>query len=287
MTRAELYIPELMSLGERPVWDERTGQLWWVDIDAGTVHRLDSDGTLSSRKYADTVGCLGLREHGGLILGTSGGLMLVDADGDVERTIAVPGVGDGQFFNDGVPDPSGRFLAGTSTADVTPGAATLWRLEPDMSLHAVLTGISESNGLGWSSDGRTMYYADSGTTDLTVHDYDPATGVAGPGRVLIHLDDGGVPDGFALDAEGDIWLAVWGGRSVRHYNPHGVELGRIDVDADHVTCPVFAGPDLDLMVITTAYGYLADADRDRQPSAGALFSARPGVRGRPATRFAG
>ena len=169
------------ALGERPVWDDRTGELLWVDIDAGVLHRYRSGAPATARGYAPSVGAVALREKGGAVLAVTDGFLLVDADGEPGGPVVRPaGMESDRFFNDGACDPAGRFLAGTATAALTPGAGALYRLDLDGTVSTVLDQITESNGIAWSQDGATMYYVDSGTQDVRAYGYDPATGAVDP-----------------------------------------------------------------------------------------------------------
>lgn len=281
--------PTHAMLGERPVWDERTGTLVFVDIDRGELHRFSPGKDVSTVAVATSVGCVGLRENGGVVLGTDAGFVLADATGGVrQEPIVPPGMTAAHFFNDGACDPAGRFVAGTSTAERTPGAATLYTLEPDGSASVVLPEVTESNGVAWSGDGRRMYYVDSGTQDVTVFDYDLTDGTVSNGRTLFSIaEEDGVPDGLIVDAEDNLWLALWSGHGLRRYRPDGVLLTEIVLPVKDVTCAAFGGDDLSALYVTTSRGYLLPEELDEYPHAGDLFVLRPGVTGRPTSRFAG
>ena len=143
-----------------------------------------------------------------------------------------------------------------------------------------------SNGLGWSPDQRTMYSVDSKPGTVWARPYDAVTGEVGPRRSLIEIRDG-TPDGMCVDTEGHLWVAIWGGSQVRRYTPDGVLAGIVEVASPNVTCPVFAGPDLDVMVITSATQDLEPDLLAASPDAGKLFVAHVGQRGLPATPWAG
>lgn len=275
------------ELGERPVWDDRSGSLVWVDIDAGELHRFTPGAEDIAVKVARSAGFVALRENGGVVLGTEAGFVLADETGAVrEDPIVPPGMTADHIFNDGAVDPAGRLFAGTVTTDTAPGAAALYRLDPDRSVHTVLSDVTESNGVDWSADGRRMYYADSGGQDVMVFDYDLATGSVSDGRVLIHVDESdGVPDGLIVDADDNLWIAIWGASCVRCHHPDGRLLSQFTLPTAHVTCPAFGGADLTDLYVTSARAELEDLEH--QPHAGDLFLLRPGARGRPAARYRG
>src|SRR5581483_5009459 len=109
-------------------------------------------------------------------------------------------------FNDGACDPAGRFLIGTCSTDGSRGQGALYSVEPHGTVTQLLSGITESNGLAWSLDGRTMYYIDTGTPKIQRYSYDPLTGTLGDRGVLIGFSQGeGIADGLIVDAEGSLW----------------------------------------------------------------------------------
>ncbi|MDX2974056.1 SMP-30/gluconolactonase/LRE family protein, partial [Kribbella solani] len=195
--------------------------------------------------------------------------MLIDEDISWMRT------------NDAKCDPYGRLWVGTMADDASPRTGSLYRISADWTRTTVLTGVSISNGLGWSPDGRRMYYIDSPIKTVDLLDYDPSTGNAVARRVLIDTAEyAGMPDGMAVDAEGCLWVAFFGGGAVRRFSPGGSLLTTIEVPDRYVTSCAFAGPELDHLVITTGQG-------PDSAAGGNLFVARPGVPGLPTAAFAG
>ncbi len=148
----------------------------------------------------------------------------------------------------------------------------------------MLDPVTISNGLGWSPDGRLLYYADSATKRVDVFDYDLETGDLSGRRTFAEFADG-EPDGLTVDAAGRVWVAVWGAGQVRAFDPDGSPHTVVPVPAAHVSNCTFAGPDLDILVITTATeGRTAD-DLAGEPDAGRLFACKPSATGLPATPF--
>ena len=184
-------------------------------------------------------------------------------------------------MNDGGCDPDGRFYCGSMAYDQSAGAAALYRLDPDRSVHVVLEGLTISNGLEWSPDGARAYYVDTATRRLDVFDYDLASGLSGR-RPLVEI--GGDPDGLTVDARGGVWVALCGGGAVHGYTPEGGLAEVVDVPTPKVTACTFGGPRLDELYITTSREHVDPAD---DPLAGALFRAEVGVAGLPARGFAG
>jgi len=278
----DVVLDATARLGEGPVWDARTSTLRWVDIEAGQVHRFDpASGTDTFFEVGETVGTVAVRAAGGLVCATASGLYTcLDDGGQRTRLHEVDTDPPGGRCNDGKADPWGRFWAGTMLAG-TDGAGALYRLDPDHSLHTVLTGVGVSNGLGWSPDGTTMYYVDTLTGGVDAFDHDPSSGAVTARRRLIDVDRGW-PDGLTVDAEGCLWVALWDGWGVRRYAPDGRLLTTVEVPAQRVTSCAFGGSTL---YITTAR--IGVRDFTDQPSAGALFACEPGVAGLPAGEWAG
>ncbi|MFE3195800.1 SMP-30/gluconolactonase/LRE family protein [Nocardia sp. NPDC059240] len=223
------------------------------------------------------------QKHAGMTKGSDAGMAGADRSGVAELFARVPLAGDGvgSRLNDAKVDPRGRLLAGTMAEEGGVGGSALYRVDPDGTLSMLRTGVTISNGLGWSPDGRTLYYADSPTRRVDAFDYDLDSGTIGAGRPFAYFADGD-PDGLTVDAEGNVWVAVWGAGQVRAFDPDGTLRTTVEVGPSQVSSCTFAGPDLDVLVITTA----AEREAAREPHAGSLFTCVPGVIGRPATPFA-
>lgn len=285
--------------GEGPTWDAGRGELLWVDIAAGLVRRaaVDAGGTFTEtgvHRAGDTVGAVVPAADGGWLLAADGGVTLLASDGTARVLLALTGEGGteadgGTRMNDAACDPAGRFYAGTMAFDQRPGAGTLYRLDLDGTVSTVLDGLTVSNGLGWSPDGRTVYLADSGPGLVHAYAYDVGTGAFTDGRVLLRFDpDHGVADGLTVDDEGCLWTALWGGGQVRRWSPEGELLAVVEVPGvTRTSSCAFAGPARDLLVVSTSAEGLDDAARAAQPDAGRLFTARPGTTGPAASPYRG
>jgi sugar lactone lactonase YvrE len=276
-------------LGEGPRWDAAAGRLLWVDIEGRALHCFHpASGEDRAIQLGDRVGAAAPMESGGVLVALAERLAVVDLADDSVRTLVEIPHGEGMRLNDGACDPAGRFWVGSMALDETPGAAALYRYSSDGGLDRVLENVTLSNGLGWSPDGRTMYYVDSPTYRVDVFDFDLAAGAISGRRPLIAIEPGaGTPDGLAVDDEGAIWVALWGGGAVRRYSPDG-ELDRVHaVPADKVTACCFGGDDGRSLFITTASVDLSEEERHRQPLAGSVFVTEVDVSGPPAQPFAG
>jgi sugar lactone lactonase YvrE len=288
----ELILDAHARVAEGPVWDDANGTLVWVDIMSNAVHRYDpATGQNRTLDVGQPVGAaVPRRDRQGLVLALQNGFGMLDEDsGQVQMVAAVEADVPTSRMNDGKCDPGGRFWAGTMPFSPAPGSAAgaLYRLDPDLRVNRMLSGVTLSNGLGWSPEGRQMYYVDSMTQGLDVFDYAPEDGSLSNRRRLISIrPEEGLPDGMTVDAEGGLWLALHGSGSIRRYTPDGNVDRVVRVPPSMVTCCAFGGPDLTDLYITTMSLGLSDAERRAQPLAGALFRSRPGIRGLPANRFA-
>lgn len=265
-------------LGEGPRWDHRAGELAWVDILAGFVHRTDpGTGVTTTVPVGDTVGALALHGRNGYLLAAADGFSLLT--GDTVRTIAAVPVESGTRMNDGALDPAGRFVAGTMAHGAKAGGGSLYVLDPDGTIRTLIDAVTISNGIAWSDDGRLMYYVDSATQAIDVMDYDVDTGsVSGRRRWVEIPEDEGTPDGITIDADGCVWVALWGGGRVRRYAPDGRVDAEIALPVPRVSSCAFGGQGLDRLFVTSA---AAGGPADDGNLDGALFVVDPGCEGRP------
>ena len=276
----------LDMLGEGPVWCPREGALYWVDIRAPAVRRLDEAGRVTTWAMPEPVGSLALREAGGILVALKSALSVFDpATGAITKLADAPGHHDGLRFNDGKCDRQGRFWVGTMRAGEKKTDGFLYRLD-ERGCTKVLDGIEIPNSLCWSPDGRTMYFSDSPKRVIWAFPYDPATGAIGERRVFAALPAPLVADGGTVDAEGYLWSANYNGWRVTRFAPDGTVDRVVPVPASNITSCAFGGPGLGTLYITSAYQGLDDAARAQQPAAGALFAIDVGVKGLPEARYA-
>lgn len=276
----------LDMLGEGPVWCPREGALYWVDIRAPAVRRLDAAGHVTTWPMPEPVGSLALRAAGGILVALKSALSVFDpATGAITRLADAPGHHAGLRFNDGKCDRQGRFWVGTMRAGDEKADGFLYRLD-ERGCAKVLDGIEIPNSLCWSPDGRTMYFSDSPKRVIWAFPYDPATGAIGERRVFATLPAPLVADGGTVDAEGYLWSANYNGWRVTRFAPDGTVDRVVPVPASNITSCAFGGPGLGTLFITSAWQNLGEDERARQPAAGALFAIDVGVRGLPEPRFA-
>jgi sugar lactone lactonase YvrE len=265
---------------EGPVWSGSWGGLRWVDMLSGDVLSLADDGTVGRFSAGAIAAALRPRSGGGAVIAIERGFALEDPDGSL-RPLRPIWADESVRMNEGGCDPDGRFYCGSMAYDQRRGAAALYRLDPDGAVHRVLDGVTVSNGLEWSPDGSLAYYVDTDTHRTDVFDYSADGGLTGR-RPFVRFADDEHPDGLTVDAEGGVWVALFGGGAVRRYTAEGGLDAVIELPTPQVTACTFGGRDLDELFITTS----AD-DREGDPVAGSLFRADVGVRGLPAREFAG
>ena len=278
-------------LGEGPVWDERGQLLYWVDIKAPAIWRLDpTTDEIKKWPMPHRVGAIAQREQGGFVAAMKPGFAIVDLDANVVDVIAHPEADKpDNRFNDGACDAMGRFWAGTMDDDEKSPTGHLYRLDADRNATRFEAGFVITNGIRWSNDGRRMYFVDSGARTIWAYAFDPVKGIPGQRQVFVQLAEAdGWPDGLCVDAEDHVWGAHWGAGRVTRYSPYGRKDRTIEIPAPNVTCCCFGGPDLDTLYITTARTGLSGDALRTAPFAGGVFALTGhGFRGRPAPRFAG
>jgi sugar lactone lactonase YvrE len=183
-------------------------------------------------------------------------------------------------MNDGKCDPAGRFWAGTKDIEGRRPLGSLYRLDADLTLVAVLTGVTISNGLGWSPDHRSMYYIDSPSHGIDVFDFEMEDGGVSGRRRLVDMPlEWGLPDGMTVDEEGFLWVAFWGGSAVRRVAPDGHVVSVVTLPVSQVTSCAFGDDDLSDLYVTSARNGLGCDQLREQPYAGGLFRFRPEMPG--------
>ena len=287
---AELVIDARARCGEGPIW--ASDVLYWIDILEGVVSVYDPKTGTNSETYAgEMVGTIVPRASGGVAVAAQRGFCGLDLDTGKLTVLNDPEADRPETrFNDGKCDPAGRFWAGSCAVDeASPPIGTLYRLDADHTAHAQVGELRIANGIVWSLDNTVMYYIDTPTYRVDAFDYDHATGEISNRRPAVNIpEEMGWPDGMTMDANGNIWVGMWGGHAVTHWNPvSGEYLGKIAMPVGQVTACAFGGPDLDVLFITSARNGIAVEDLKDQPLAGGLFKANVGVKGIPACTFAG
>jgi sugar lactone lactonase YvrE len=302
-TKADLLIRNRGGSGEGPSWDARRRRLSLTDNHARQVrtYHLQADGSWApgaSWTPDRPTGTAIPRRDGGFVVLAGLEVYLLSETGETEDFLTIDADPALVFLNDAKCDRLGRIWVGTAATDFTTPRGELYRIEPDGSVSSLLTGVAVSNGLDWSPDEKTFYYVDSGPLTISAFDCDLQAGTIANRRALVTLPRGQTPDGMCVDAEGCLWVAIFGGSQVHRYAPDGTLTGVVELPVTGVTSCGFGGERGDELFITTLGGEIppdAAANCGLTPEeaaamiapeeAGSLFVVRTPVRGGPTHAF--
>lgn len=279
-------LPDIsFGLGESPVWDERTQKLFWIDIQAPALHRLDPQtGTHDQWDWPEVISCCGLADNGAMIVSGRSGLWVFDPDTGIrDLAYPIPPLADDMRTNDGKVGPDGAFWISTmqDRADRGP-AGVVMRIDGTGDVRTMLEGFTTANGMEWSPDGRTFYMSDTRALWVDRWDYDPQTVTLSDRRRFVTFEPGeGKPDGAAIDTTGAYWCAgIYAGRLTR-FSPQGARLATHQLPTKMTTMPCFGGADMKTLFVTSlAPGKNADS------ADGGLYSIAGDIAGPAPRRFA-
>jgi len=290
MGKLEVVLDTRSELAEGPVWHPGENRLYWVNIKAREIHRFNpATGKDEQWKAPADVGSLGLRRRGGLVVALKTGFFFFDPPKKFTPIVEPKDELPDNRFNDGKTDRQGRFWAGTLyDPDESKPSGSLYRLDTDLTCRPMVDDVYASNGLAFSPDSRTMYYADSRRRTVWAFDFDAAEGAISNRRTFIALHAGeGGPDGAAVDNDGCYWLTQPPAGRVVRYTPRGRVDRVIEMPVSQPTCVAFGGPRLDTLFITSATYKMADDKLAQEPLAGAMFAIQPGIGGPADAYFEG
>ena len=264
-------------VGEGPMWHPIENAVYWADIPRGRIFRYDPNTTEHGLFFeGGEVGGFTVQDDGSLLLFMESGAVASLRQGKLEYLIDEIESERDTRFNDVIADPAGRVFCGTMPSDSHLGS--LYRLDTDGSISHVLGGIGISNGMGFTPDGKQMYYTDSPTHNIYIFDYEIATGELSNQRVFVNTgENDGIPDGMTVDSEGYVWSARWDGSSLVRYSPQGEQVNRIWFPARKVSSVIFGGDDYTDMYVTTAGGQDKTGEG---PGAGCLYRINLGISGK-------
>jgi sugar lactone lactonase YvrE len=278
-------------IGEGPLWVVREQRLYWLDLDAATIWRLDPATGRNERVDAQLDGYVG-----GMVERASGGFVVVDrrgafhldpGSGALARLGKLAATSD-TVFNDAKCDRTGNLWTGTKHVGETDGVGSLFRLRKDLSIDTIDTGLVCANGPAFSPDGRSAYFTDSPSYAVYRYAIDTRSEAVGPREIFARTTkEEGEPDGMTVDAEGCLWVALWGGWRVRRYTPDGKVERDVMLPVPQPTAPQFGGPDMSTMFVTTARRGLEGAALAAAPLSGSVFAVETGVRGLVESRYIG
>ena len=278
------------GLGEGPLWCPLSQCLWWLDVADPHLFCANAQGQLLNRwKLPKYPGSMALRHDGSLLLMFRHGPSIFQPiDGSVQW-LDVPGLDLGETrFNDGKCDRLGRFWSGTMDRRTERAIGSLYRMDGLQRIRQMdASGVTIANGIAWSPDNRTMYFADTPAACIYAYDHDLERGKISHRRVFAQFKSGeGGPDGLTVDSEGGVWCALFNRFELHHIAPSGQPIHVIDLPVQQPTSVMFGGPDLGTLFITTARMHLSPAQLQNQPWAGHVLCFEPGVKGLPEPRCA-
>ncbi|MTW05389.1 SMP-30/gluconolactonase/LRE family protein [Duganella ginsengisoli] len=280
-----------MLVGESPLWHNDT--LYWVDIDGFAVHSLHpASGKHRKWPMASEPSALAISSNGGLIVALRAGMMHLNTDsGALTAIAAAPYDTATTRFNDGKVDATGRFWVGTIYEPRDKPAADMYVLDKGELRLAWPANVMNSNGLAFSPDNTLLYHADTAGHKVTRYAFDAARATISDAQVVHQFssdktapDYGGRPDGAAVDAEGNYWVALFEGGRVVKLSPSGVILQEIALPVRCPTMVTFGGDDLKTLYITTA-GKRPAEELARLPLSGKVLQVKVDVAGNPASQY--
>ncbi len=287
MAAFELLVDGRNEIGEGPTWDDRTSCLWWTDINGRAIHRLTwPDRALATFPMPRRVGSLGLCDSGRLILAFEDGVFLhepgtqrFDHVATIEPELAM------NRLNDGKVGPDGAFWVGSMDESRPRGpTGALYRVTMAGAVRQ-FAGLTVSNGLAWTADGRTMVHADTTPGRIDMFDFDPATGAISNRRRMADVtDEQGLPDGAAMDIDGAYWSAGVSAARLNAWSLDGQLHRSLPTPCPHPTMPCFGGRDMRTVFLTSLRSR-GSTDLARFPHSGGLYVTDLGVAGAPVGRF--
>jgi sugar lactone lactonase YvrE len=282
---AEPVLKAGAKLGEGAIWDPKASLLHWVDIEGFTVNSFDPvSGKNRAIKLPENVSTVVKDKTGNLVVCLERQVVRVDSTG---KTVPIASVDEPKTnrLNDGKCDPAGRLWFGSMARNFEDASGKLYTLNANHQVQAKVEAVTISNGIVWSNDAKTMYYIDTPTGQMDAFDYDIESGGISNRRLAVKNSWGGYFDGMTIDAEDNVYVAIWEGGCVIKINPRtGELLEKIEVPgAFNITTCAFGGKDLQDLYITSA-----TADSAKYPNSGALFRVHiPDAQGLPAFEYAG
>ncbi len=280
---ADLLLDTTSTLGEGPVWDWKNKLLFWVDIEGGLLHCYNPIGQEHQKwTFGQMLGAVVPTENSTLLLALETGLALFEPNTETLTKLSVL-VNDlpELRYNDGKVGPNGNFWIGSMHKQLVPNSGNLYRVDHNLSVTQVISQTTISNGMAWTADHKQFYYIDTATQQVVQFHFDKNTSEIANRQVVITIpESAGAPDGMAIDEEGMLWIAHWGGFAVRRWNPHtGEVIEKIQLPAPNVTSCCFGGAHLDTLYITTARSGLSESQIKEFPQSGGLFAFQSKVKG--------
>lgn len=277
-------------LGEGPIWNDQEKALYWTDVRAPSINRYDPvTGEVKTWPMPEAVGSFIFRKNGGIVAGMKSGFSFVDLEAGSVEVVAKADPASTNRLNDGKADRRGRYWCGSLNGSYQTADAGLYRLDADLTCHKMESDIIISNGIAFSPDDKTLYFADSRQEAVWAYDFDIDSGRISNRRVFVST--AGAPervDGATVDAEGNYWCAHIHDSHIACYDPTGRLVRRVKLPIKHPTMCTFGGENLDVLYVTSGTMFLTPEEAPSASLAGSLFAIYGlGVKGIPEPRFAG
>lgn len=288
------FSSHIAQLGESPTWLASEHALYWIDVIGRTVHqKMTGSSDETQWPLPGLPASIVLRRGGGFLMAFRNRITFADGAAGPYRDVDLRGIDfAAERINDSAVDSRGRFWFGTFAPKFTSGGGSLYRLDPDLTLHRIDRGFSMSNGIAWSPDASTMYFVDTYEYCIWRYRFDEDTGtVSGRERFIEYPERVARPDGCCVDADGLLWVAEVDAWRIAGYAPDSTSrhapVRTISLPLSKPTSVAFGGPDLRTLFITTEWRGLDALERQQQPLAGATFIAEGVSRGLPQHAFSG
>ncbi len=275
------------SVGEGPLWDEKTQRLLWIDILEGKIFTFDpSNQSNLEIGIGKHVGSIALTDSEKLLAAAKDEIVSIDVNNSSVSSILKVITDDNFRFNDGRVDARGRFVVGSMGYEPLPGTASLYSYTYPSEIETIIDNVGLSNGLCWSEDNKRFYYIDTLTAEVAQFSYDIEIGKLSNRKSIIKFEHSqGAPDGMTIDREGNLWVAFWGGSCVRRISPAGEVISVHELPISQVTSATFGGEKMNQLFITSASYLLNEEEIAREPLAGSLFVMETDTQGFPEHRI--
>lgn len=280
---AEVELETRSLLGEGAFWNYKTEELYWVDIEGKKLNIYNPKTKINrSISMPSLIGTVVPYNKNEAVVALLDGVYKVNLQteevallSDVESDMPE------NRFNDGKCDPNGNLWVGSMYFEQNRPNASVYKINERGETVKMIDSVTISNGIVWTKDSKTMYYIDTPSANIMAYDFDPETSTISNGRIAVKVSENdGFPDGMTIDENDMLWVGMWNGNAIAHFNPKTGELiDKIKVPAHNVTSCAFGGKDLDILYITTSSLDMTDEEQNEYPLAGSIFKAKPGVKG--------
>ena len=280
--KADVFYESKCILGESPLWHAERKCCFWVDIENGVLYEYNwVQRTTRDWKFNYRLTLVLQGEGNELLLALDAKIARFDLETEKVEWLTDVETGSETRCNDGACDTLGRLWVGTMHLEHREEAGALYCIDADLKVHKKIRNCTISNGIVWSLDNKRLYYIDSPTQAVQSFIFEEKTGeIIFEKKVISIPAEMGSPDGMAIDEEGMLWIAHWGGFGVCRWNPHNGQLmDRIEVPVPQVSSCAFVGDNLDYLMITTARENMKEEELKKYPESGNVFWVKIAVKG--------